>query len=114
MGLPMCAAPGTVRHAAWVASARRHLCPALVAPCAAAALSQAEAYALTAFEAAAAPDGYITKLAGGGRTYLVYVHRRAACWAAAPAQKPHSGGRWKPDACRDCVATARAATWALG
>jgi len=41
MGLPMCAAPGTVRHAAWVASARRHLCPALVAPCAAAALSQA-------------------------------------------------------------------------
>jgi len=73
-----------------------------------------QAYALTAFEAAAAPDGYITKLAGGGRTYLVYVHRRAACWAAAPAQKPHSGGRLKPDACRDCVATARAATWALG
>jgi len=37
-----------------------------------------QAYALTAFEAAAAPDGYITKLAGGGRTYSVYVHRRAA------------------------------------
>ena len=37
-----------------------------------------QAYALTDFEAAAAPDGYVTKLSGGGRAYSVYVHRCAS------------------------------------
>ena len=37
-----------------------------------------QAYALTDFEAAAAPDGYVTQLSGGGRAYSVYVHRCAA------------------------------------
>ena len=36
-----------------------------------------QAFALTAEEAGTAPDGYITKLSGGGREYHVYVHRWA-------------------------------------
>ena len=34
-----------------------------------------QAFAVPPAEAAKAPAGYITKLAGGGRTYNVYVHR---------------------------------------
>jgi hypothetical protein len=34
-----------------------------------------EAFALSDDEAAAAPNGYIVKLKGGGSTYNVYVHR---------------------------------------
>ncbi len=34
-----------------------------------------QAFAVTEEEANEAPDGYITKLTGGGRTYYVYVHR---------------------------------------
>ena len=32
---------------------------------------------MPAKDAAKAPDGYITQLSGGGRTYHVYVHRCA-------------------------------------
>ena len=40
-----------------------------------------EAYALTAAEAAAAPDPqYVTELHGGGKAYHVYVHRWGGCW----------------------------------
>jgi hypothetical protein len=34
-----------------------------------------QAFALTPTEASQAPDGYITKLSGGGKEYHVYVHR---------------------------------------
>ena len=34
-----------------------------------------QAFALTEAEAEEAPDGYVTTLTGGGRTYYVYVHR---------------------------------------
>ena len=34
-----------------------------------------QAFAVAAKDAASAPDGYITQLSGGGRTYHVYVHR---------------------------------------
>lgn len=34
-----------------------------------------EAFAVGSDEAAAAPQGYITKLSGAGQTYSVYVHR---------------------------------------
>ena len=34
-----------------------------------------QAFALTEAEAESAPDGYITKLIGGGKAYNVYVHR---------------------------------------
>jgi hypothetical protein len=34
-----------------------------------------EAFALSDDEAAAAPNGYIVKLKGGGASYNVYVHR---------------------------------------
>ncbi len=36
-----------------------------------------QAFAVPAKDAATAPDGYITQLSGGGRTYHVYVHRCA-------------------------------------
>ena len=36
-----------------------------------------QAFAVPASEAAKAPTGYISQLAGGGRTYNVYVHRCA-------------------------------------
>ena len=34
-----------------------------------------QAFALTEAEAKEAPEGYVTTLTGGGRTYHVYVHR---------------------------------------
>lgn len=34
-----------------------------------------QAFALTEAEAKDAPEGYVTTLTGGGRTYHVYVHR---------------------------------------
>jgi hypothetical protein len=34
-----------------------------------------QAYALSGSEAKTAPEGYVTQLSGGGRTYEVYVHR---------------------------------------
>lgn len=39
-----------------------------------------QAFAVSAKDASAAPEGYITQLSGGGRAYHVYVHR---CDAAA-------------------------------
>lgn len=35
-----------------------------------------QAFALTSSEAKEAPEGYVTKLSGGGKDYSVYVHRQ--------------------------------------
>lgn len=45
-----------------------------------------QAFAVTEAEAQDAPEGYITKLTGGGRTYHVYVHR---CKTPPPPLLPH-------------------------
>lgn len=34
-----------------------------------------QAFAISAKDAATAPEGYITQLSGGGKAYHVYVHR---------------------------------------
>lgn len=54
-----------------------------------------QAYALTDFEAAAAPDGYVTKLSGGGRAYSVYVHRCAAWQGGAEGCDVHHWVKYK-------------------
>ena len=63
---------------------------------------------MPAKDAASAPDGYITQLSGGGRTYHVYVHRcardswTAGCgWPLADAncQSSRSGGLFWPPVC---------------
>jgi apyrase len=41
-----------------------------------------QAFAIPEADAASAPEGYITQLSGGGRTYHVYVHRCAAFFSA--------------------------------
>ena len=62
-----------------------------------------QAFALTAEESEAAPDGFVMPLSGGPKTYNVYVHRQAAtphatdpCCAATWALRA-----WQADGCAD-------------
>ena len=54
-----------------------------------------QAFAISEKDAASAPDGYITQLSGGGRTYHVYVHR----WGTQPSGRGASCIQEKVVAC---------------